>query len=104
MRPYVEASHHPKRGTTAGRDAAQENHRLRDRGLIHTPYETTCRPKRGDQRIITSVQQNSRALHEQMFTDLITPRGDLKAPVDGRIQHQKIHHTTTVSLSVNLNH
>lgn len=104
MRPYVEASHHPRRGTTAGQDAAQENHRLRDRGLMHTPYETSCRPKRGDQRIITSVQLNSRASHEQMITDLITPRRDLKAPVDGRMQPPKIHHRTTVSSSVNFNH
>lgn len=100
MRSYVEASHHPKRGTTAGQNSVREISSQWERGLMRTLYETPCKPKRGDQRITTSVLLNCMASHEQTIPEWTTPLGYLKVLMDGRVQVPKMCHITIVSWSL----
>lgn len=100
MRSYVEASHHLKRGTTAGQNSVREISSRWERGLMRTLYEIPCKPKRGDQRITTSMLLNCMASHEQTIPECTTPLGYLKALVDGRVQVPKMCHITIVSWSL----
>lgn len=97
---YVEALHHPKRGTTAARVAVQWTYSLQDRGLKPTPSETTYEVRREAQRIITSVQQNNRPFPDHSIPEFITLQGDLKAKETGRILPREIHRSATVSFSL----
>lgn len=69
MRSYVEASHHLKRGTTAGQNSVREINNLWGRGLMRSLSETPCKPKTGDQRTTTSVLLNCMASHEQVIPE-----------------------------------
>lgn len=69
MRSYAEASHRPKRGTTAGQNSVREISSPWECGLMRTLYETPCKPKRGDQRITTSALLNCMASHEQTIPE-----------------------------------
>lgn len=93
---YVEASHHPKRETTAGQVTIQWNTSLLGRGLTPTPSATFWEPRKEPPRTTTLVQQSTKLFPGR----LIPVHGKLKAQVARRTLPLQIQHLATVSITM----
>lgn len=95
--PYVEASHHLKRRTTAGWVAPRQSESLQMHGLKLTPSGTSSDPKKEAWRIITLVRQLSSLFLQRLILQCTTLQEQCRLQETGRMLHRRTQGLATVS-------